>query len=181
MAAETGFDIDGTLYEVPSLDSFDLDELQVLYDYCGLTIEDFVTPPDENDDDARARERQFKNPGLIRALMHVAYQRGNPKTRPATIKDLIGKANALNVLAALAEDMPVEEEDGQVPLESTSEPDESSQSDSHANTPSSEKKSVSSGAGSTNGSDPPDNAPKPIGRSRSVTSSLGSPRTTWVP
>ena len=44
MAAETesGFVIDGVVYEVPGLDTLTMDEAQVLYDYSGLGLEDFA-------------------------------------------------------------------------------------------------------------------------------------------
>lgn len=128
MAAETGFLIDANMYEIPSIDTFNLDEAQILYDYCGLTIEDF----DEIDEG----DPKFKNPGFIRALMHIAFQRGNPTISTARVETLVGSANLLSTYeqlveanaAALAE--AEQEEADALPPASTSEPDESSQPDS---------------------------------------------------
>ena len=67
MAAETnesGFLIDDKLYPVPSVFSLTNDEAQILWDYSGLTIQDFL--------DEDADERQFDHPGVMTTLMHVA-------------------------------------------------------------------------------------------------------------
>ena len=72
---ESGFVIDGVVYEVPGLDTLTMDEAQVLYDYSGLGLEDFAQSADETEEETKARERLFRNPGLMRALMHIAYKR----------------------------------------------------------------------------------------------------------
>lgn len=138
MAAETGFMIDGALYEVPSLDTFTMDEAQVLYDYSGLTIEDFAALEDEDENEQVDR---LKNPGFMRALMHIAYQRGNEKLAPAKVKALIGAANLLSSYEHLAVG-----EDDALPPESTTEPEQQSlRSSVEQNEP--------SGDGSTKSSD----------------------------
>lgn len=173
MAAETGFIIDGTRYEVPTLDTFTMDEAQVLYDYCGLGIEDFVPiadppPPDENaDQDAKAayddllaardRElealnRKLRNPGFLRALVHVAYQRANPRMSPQRVKDAVGASDHTeNWLAFIEDGMG----DDAVPPALTTE-----------QTPSSKKSSVvsnaTSGTPSTNTSEEPGDPDGPI-------------------
>jgi len=116
VAAETGFMIDGALYEVPSLDTFTMDEAQVLYDYSGLTIEDFAVLEDEDENEQVDR---LKNPGFMRALMHIAYQRGNEKLAPAKVRALIGSANLLSSYEHLAVG-----EDDALPPESTTEPEQ---------------------------------------------------------
>lgn len=118
MAAETGFLIDETFYELPSLDSFTMDEAQILYDYSGLTLEDFV--------DADEADKKFKNPGLLRALMHVAYQRGNPRMNTSRVKTLVGAASLVSAMEQLAEGTVAAEDDAGPPV-STLEPAESSQ------------------------------------------------------
>lgn len=169
MAAETGFTIDGELYELPSIDTFTMDEAQVLYDYCGLTLEDFVEQQDETPEESEARERRFKNPGLLRSLMHIAYQRKHQKQNPSRVKALIGQANIITALEHLNEDV---EEDA-VPLASTTEPKPSSERSSAG-------RSESSGSGSTDASDAPGSVPASTGTSRSDTSSPASPLPTLV-
>lgn len=166
MAAETGFNIDGTFYEVPVLDSFDMDEAQVLYDYCGLTLEDFVPPADNTpEDDLAAREQRLKNPGFVRALIHIAYQRGNPDMKPAAVRDAVGHANMLEAYTALASVEP-EEGEPEVPPASTSEQPKPSVSGSLENDVSSVKPLVNGGDGSTIGSDGPDRIHAAIGTIR---------------
>lgn len=100
MAAETGFIIDGVRHEIPTLDTFTMDEAQVMYDYCGLTIEDFVPVIADGDDADEAVvadiSQKLKNPGFLRALMHVSYQRANPKLSAAKVKSAINNAELLS-------------------------------------------------------------------------------------
>jgi hypothetical protein len=93
VAAETGFNIDGTVYEVPMIDSLTTDEAQVLYDYSRLTLDDFVPPKDETAEEKHDREEILRNPGFLRALMHIAYQRAHPQMRAAKVRALVGAAN----------------------------------------------------------------------------------------
>lgn len=168
MAAETGFDIDGTVYPVPELDSFDMDEAQVLYDYSGLIIEDFVQlPPDASDEEREQREQKLKNPGLIRSLMHVAYQRGNPKAKPAKVRELVGKANIIASYNGLLG----EEGEEELPPASTTEPVPQSQNEPVIS-------NESSGDASTNASAQQDDTLVITGTGRSDTSSPLSALTT---
>lgn len=105
----SGFDIDGTVYEVPTFDSFTLDEAQVLYDYSGLAIEDFVSAdPDASEEEQEAHEQgiidKAKNPAFKRALLHIALQRGNPEMKAARVKEIVGKAKLLDVALGLADE-----------------------------------------------------------------------------
>lgn len=165
MAAETGFLIDGRHYPVPSIDTFTLDEAQVLYEYSGLAIEDFLTEDDS--------QRNGKNPGLVRALMHVAYQRGNPRLAYGKVRELVGSFNAAeaiaSVYASLLADMEAADD---VPLESTSEPNRPSSSSSLENERSTSNTGEKRGSGSPTGSDEPDETPAPTGVLRSVTSAI---------
>lgn len=70
------FNIDGRDYPVPSVFQLTMGEAQVLYEYSGYTLEEFVPPaPGEPDTD---RARMVGNPAFKRAMVHIAYQRGNP-------------------------------------------------------------------------------------------------------
>jgi hypothetical protein len=167
VAAETGFMIDGSLYEMPSLDSFTMDEAQVLYDYSGLTIEDFAAPEDakpnaQGDYDLDEDQQQkMRNPGFMRALLHVAYQRGNPRMSHAKVKTLVGGVNVLALFEQLAGQ---QEGDAEDPPALTTEPAPSSQSDSVV-------WSESSGDGSARSSDRPAVQPRRITTIGSDTSS----------
>ena len=168
MAAETtGFEINGTVYPVPTVDTFTMDEAQVLYDYSGLTIEDFL---DEEDDETRDRS---KNPGFTKALLHVAYQRGNPTLTRKAVEKVAGSVNSFDALEQLLRDtvekLKAEAGDGEIPPAQTSEPDESSPSGSLENKNSSSPNTETPGNDSPTGSDEPGSQPLATGVSRSVT------------
>lgn len=173
MAAETttGFEIDGKHYPVPPIDTFNMDEAQVLYDYSNLVLEDFVKPQDETPEETREREQLFRNPGLIRALMHVAYQRGNPKIPAGRVKALIGSVTIISAYESLAASAP---EDGEAdPPASTTELAKPSPSDSVTS-------SGSSGDASTTDSDEPAALPEATGTTKSDTPSPPSVPMTLV-
>lgn len=153
MAAETGFMIDGSLYEMPSLDTFTMEEAQILYDYSGLGLEDFAL---EDDDDEFAVK--LKNPGFLRALMHIAYRRGNPKQPDGKVRKLIGAVNLIEAHAHLAGG----EDDADPPV-LTPEPDGQSLR-------SSGEQNATSGAASPTASDGQDSPPVLTGTTRSGTS-----------
>lgn len=168
MAAETGLMIDGRLYEMPDVSTFTLDECQVLYDYSGLTLEDFVPLDGETDDDHLARiETMMRNPGWRRTILHVAYQRGNPKTPAARVKDLVGSANWLDPFTTLGNEP---EEGEESPLASTSEPTGSSPRSSLENDNSPKPTNETDGNSSTNDGDEPDDTQAGTGALKSVTS-----------
>jgi hypothetical protein len=147
---KTGFTIDGVIYGIPTIDTFNMDEAQVMFDYCGLTMEDFVG--DMDDDDPR-----LKNPGFLRALVHISYQRAFPSMAPAKVKATIGKANLADVMATLEREED-EEEDARPP-ESMPTHSESSLSDSA-------ESKQSSGRSSESASEPPAVRSVPIGIGR---------------
>lgn len=145
MAAEIkGFTIDGELCEFAQVFSFALDEAQVLYDNTGLTIEDFLPFADEDEDKDTLLDEKLKNPGFVRTLMHVAYQRKHPGMPAHKVKALIGKQSLVTALQELAG--AAAEEDDALPPESTTEQEPSSPR-------SSVEKNESSGNGSPTSSD----------------------------
>jgi hypothetical protein len=82
-----GIEIDGREYPVPSVFQLTMGEAQVLYDYSGYTVEDFVPPvPGDPDEERMAR---VKNPAFKRAMVHVAYQRGNPDAAHAEVAKVV--------------------------------------------------------------------------------------------
>ena len=130
MAAENGFKINGEIYEVPTLDSLDLDERYILYDYTTLAAEDFAAEEGESEDETIARVTPlFKHPGWWPALQHIAYRRKHKDEMSDTrMKKLILAANSdlgasAEILSTLGE--PPKDGEGEDPP-STSELDESS-------------------------------------------------------
>lgn len=172
---ETGFRIDGGVYPVPTLDSLDMDESQILFDRSGLGIEDFVPLGDEasqEEKDARSRElsRNVKNPAFLRAMMEIAYRRGNPKLPIGRVRDVIAGANTMAAMSDLLRTSVARKRAGDpnVPLEPTTEPQRSSDGSSVSS-------SSSSGNGSPDASDAPDENPARTGAMRSDTSPTSDP------
>jgi hypothetical protein len=171
-ARESAFVIDGKEYPVPGLDTFDMDERRVMFDYCGLTQEDFVAQEGETGEETEERNgKLMRHPGFLQSLMHIAYARGNPKVPHGRVKDVIGRTNFLEAVARFAEEEP-EEADAVPPAsESTSELE-----------PSLPRSSVDSSESSGNGSPPtssePEETPEPTGAMRSGTYSPPSDPTT---
>lgn len=101
--AEARFVIDGAEYPIPGLETFNMDEAVVLYECCGLTLEDFAID-DGDSDQIEELERKTRHPGFVKALMVVAFMRGEKKTAKAALK-LVGSSNLVEILAAIdAED-----------------------------------------------------------------------------
>lgn len=144
-----GFSLDGQVYPIPTLDSFNLDETIVLYDYCGLTMEDFAPAGEEDDPEEYERDRRKKmsHPGFLKALLHVAYARGNPKLPAGRVKAVVGQANFISSVEDLLE---TGEEDEAV------DPTQEPTSELEPSSPrSSEGSSESSGTPSSSDSDAP--------------------------
>ena len=164
--ADSGFVIEGNVYETPTLDSLNGDESMVLYGYCGLIMEDFA--PD-NEDGSVSEERQeeiaqkIRHPGFILAMMHIAVQRTHTDWREAKVKRYVGSANLMEALEKFAEEDEAEEADDDENPPSVSEQPESSPK-------SSDDLSTSSGLASTKSSDEPDDPHVSIGIGGSDTS-----------
>lgn len=170
---ESGFMIEGRVYEMPARDTFTLDEWQVMYDMAGLGMPDFTPLLDPTDEEIAERVRQFKNPAVLKALMTIAYMRGNPDEPRRKVEPLIAAANAYDALETLGDD---EEASDDAPLDMTSTPEPSSGSGSSESKPSTSNSSAKPSQSSSNGSDEPDGDPASTTESRSPTSST-SPRT----
>lgn len=92
------FEIDGRDYPVPSVFTMTMGEAQVLYDYSGYTLEDFVPPlPDEPD----TRIAKLKDPAFKRAMVHIAFQRGNPDTSPDEVRQLVDGVQMMDMTVAM--------------------------------------------------------------------------------
>lgn len=97
-----GLTIAGEEYPLPTIDTFDMDEAMILYESCRLTLEDFAI--DEEDDEAvEELGEKCKHPGFFKALMQVAYMRGNRGVSAAKAKAIVGKENSMQVFMEFLE------------------------------------------------------------------------------
>lgn len=135
--AETKFVIQGRDYPVPTLDTFDMDECELLYEKTGLTLQDVM------DDEFELK----LSPGLLRTLMLVTFLRGNPATRREQAEKIIGKIKAVDALEHLS----AQEDDADPPAATAT---NGSPQRSHSSSP-------SSGADSPTGSDGRQASPQP--------------------
>lgn len=166
--ADLVFVIDGTDYEAPDLDSFDMAERRVMFDLSGIIEEDFVQEENEAEDDHKQRVRKLtRHPGFMEALMHIAYARGNPDVKRQRVQELIEKTNYREAIQKWA-DVTADAENPPV-SQSTSEPDEASPT-------ATADSSTSSGLGSPASSDPPDSNRESTGTTESGTSPTLAPR-----
>lgn len=104
--ADAGFEIDGEMYEVPRLETFDLDEEQILFDVAGVVQLDFVPAhPDATDEEKqfvqRAMMARIRDPRFKRALAHIAYRRQHPDSDFDEVQSLIGKMSAVDAELAI--------------------------------------------------------------------------------
>jgi hypothetical protein len=81
--------VDGTPYVLPALDTMDIDEAIVLYDYSSMTFDQIF-------------ELEGLHPGVIGGLLHVAIQRSDRALRPREVKEMVGKVNMMAVLEEFA-------------------------------------------------------------------------------
>lgn len=164
-----GFEIDGQRYEVPRLDTFTLDEAQVLYDVAKVVLEDFAPLHPESPDEEKTLHEasilmRIRNPAFTRALVHVAYLRKHPDAEDVSF--VVGNVNALDASIAL-----IRGDDSPPAQSSPSEPELS-------NSGSETSPSTGSGNGSGSYSDGQVVTLVPTGTGESATSSPPSPATT---
>lgn len=167
----TGFDISGEVYEVPTLDSFDMDEAQILYDLSGVILEDFIPAPLDAPDVEKEAHYQLqlvrvRNPSFRRTLVHVAYRRKHPDYDYDELDKAIGKMNATDVSIAVLTR-------GDEPDPSMSSPKSSDSEKNGSET----SESSTSGSDSTNDSERPVLTLAPTGTSPLGTSYQESPPT----
>jgi hypothetical protein len=104
--AEPKFVIQGSDYPVPEWISFTMDESEILYDKAKMTLD-------------QADEDLVFTPGLLSALMLIAYMRGNPGVSRKRAEMIIGAVPLADAIEHLAgED---EEEDAGPPSPAPSE------------------------------------------------------------
>jgi len=98
--AEPKFVIQGSDYPVPEWISFTMDESEILYDKAKMTLD-------------QADEDLVFTPGLLSALMLIAYMRGNPGVSRKNAERVIGAVALADAIEHLAGDE--EEEDAGPP------------------------------------------------------------------
>ena len=168
MAEKPGIEINGERYEIPTLDTIDLDEERILYVYADAVLQDFADPhPEWNEDDKRAYEvaqlRKIRNPDFKRALAHIAYRRRNPELSDDDIQQALGKISALAMDRAL-----IRGSDDDPPAQSSqSEPEKPSDTATPL-------RLTASGSDTETSSEHPEEIPAATGTTESATSSRGA-------
>lgn len=157
--SEPCFEINDVRYPIPTLDTFTMDEAQTLYDYCGLSLEDFAplhpaATDDEREEHDRAQLARVRNPGFKRALLHVSYQRGNPDMSAGRVRETVGAVNALGATVSLlggdeSEDPPGDSQTEPSPQPRSSEPTRRSDSGSPSPSGSDERDGSPAATGTT--------------------------------
>ena len=153
---------------MPAIDTFTLDELETLYRYCGLTISDWgrrFTP-----EGADVWDKGTEHPGFQKALVHVAYERGNTQETDDAVRELVGGLVWLDVVEPLLEAEPEPD-----PLAETSPDETPSDSSPSGSEPSTKRESQPSGTSSSTGSETDTSQPAPTGTGRSETSPTSPP------
>lgn len=77
--------IDGTPYFLPPLDTLDIDEAIVLYNYSSMTFDQIW-------------ELEGLHPGVIAGLLHVSIQRSDRALREREVREMVGKVNMMAIL-----------------------------------------------------------------------------------
>jgi hypothetical protein len=96
--AEPKFVIQGKDYPVPDWASFTMDESMILYELAGLTL-------DQADEDTGF------TPGLLKALLTIAYMRGNPTASRKLADKVTGAIPMLDALEHVADGAGEDDED----------------------------------------------------------------------
>lgn len=118
--AEPKFVIQGSDYPVPEWISFTMDESEILYDKAKMTLD-------------QADEDLVFTPGLLSALMLIAYMRGNPGVSRKRAEMIIGAVPLADAIEHLAgED---EEEDAGPPSPAPSEIETPGETESNDESP----------------------------------------------
>jgi hypothetical protein len=118
--AEPKFVIQGSDYPVPEWISFTMDESEILYDKAKMTLD-------------QADEDLVFTPGLLSALMLIAYMRGNPGVSRKRAEMIIGAVPLADAIEHLAGEE--EEEDAGPPSLAPSETESPGENESSDESP----------------------------------------------
>ena len=112
MAAENDntvhFKVGDEEYEYPDPFDLDVDEWVIIYDECGMILEDFA--PFEEKKRERERVKRLRNPALMKALAMCGVIRTNPELDAEDARELVGKARMLTLLESMAPEEDAEDE-----------------------------------------------------------------------
>jgi hypothetical protein len=123
----THFELDGIAYEMPELRDLDIDEWMIVYKYSKVVLRDLMEVTDDPEAE-QARVDKLEQPGVMKALFHIAYKRKHPRKTDAAVEALVGQIKYLPTLEAMntddGEEAPEEEDPTQETTEPESEPSE---------------------------------------------------------
>jgi len=121
----TSFELDGVKYEMPELRELDIDEWMIVYKYSKVVLRDLMEITDDPEAE-QERVEKLEQPGVMKALFHIAYKRHHPKKTDAAIEALVGQIKYLPTLEAMTtdEEVPAEEDPTKETIEPASEPNE---------------------------------------------------------
>lgn len=155
--SDIGFLIDGKQYPVPAIPDMDMDELQVVYEACGITLQGWAARESDDPEERREWETGVANPKWMVALLEIAYQRGNPDVPQEDVRKLVRKVKWLDATLPMLEAEEASEEEA--PLAETSAPEQSLSTGQPSSDDSSSGSSQSSPNGSSQSSDGQDAEP----------------------
>lgn len=159
--AEHGFTIAGDVCPVVALHELTMGERVVLFENCGIAVEDFRRMDGETDDERHERIQQAsKHPGYLLSMLHIAYARRHPELSRQQVANVVENVNAYEAFETVGDD----EENPPTGSESTTSPEPISET-------SPSRRPTSSGLGSSASSARPDDD-----RSRTTDSRSRLPR-----
>ena len=159
----TRFELDGVGYEMPELRDLDIDEWMIVYKYSKVVLRDLMEITDDPEAE-QARVDKLEQPGVMKALFHIAYKRAHPKKTDAAVEALVGQIKYLPTLEAMnpGSEEASEEED---PTEETTEPGSEPSEPELSSLRSSDSQSGNGSSASTTSSETPEEEPAPTGMS----------------
>lgn len=158
------FELDGIAYEMPELRDLDIDEWMIVYKYSKVVLRDLMEITDDPEAE-QERVEKLEQPGVMKALFHIAYKRKHPKKTDAAVESLVGQIKYLPTLEAMNADEPEEGSAEEDPTEETTEP-ESEPSEPESSLPRNpDSESGNGSSGSTPSSETPEEEPATIGTS----------------
>jgi hypothetical protein len=80
--------VDGTEYELPGIDTLNMDEHIILYEYAQIGMDQIA-------------ELEGLHPGVLAGLIHVGVARARPEAKKSEIRDVVGKLNLFDVINQL--------------------------------------------------------------------------------
>lgn len=156
-------EIDGELYELPLVSSFDLDEDRIFFKATNLHAEDVWMGL--QDGGGLSFSVLLQNEGFLPAMAHIAYRREHPDDPDDLIVKVVGRQKRVEMIGSLARSL--EDDASGEPVGTTSVPDGSSKSSKQGKRSTRRTKEERSGKRSKSSSDRQDVTPAPTGTDES--------------